>query len=141
MEKCDEEIDAVTQTETANEREEEKIEIPTPARIPEQSRAKADPRSVKTKVPEIEVHLYRRSKGPIDVFKSNLGGWDQDQLEVQDILEKYGFKSVYAFNPEKGRGVPIRFHPRNGRSLLPYKDGSVIYVDGEPKLLSIEGYS
>ncbi|GKV32470.1 hypothetical protein SLEP1_g41075 [Rubroshorea leprosula] len=84
------------------------------------------------KVPEVEIHLYRCGKGPIAVFKSNLGGWEQDQLEVRDILEKYGFKSIYAFNPGSGRGVPIRFHPRNGRSMLEYKDGAVVYIDGEP---------
>ncbi|KAK3018105.1 hypothetical protein RJ639_004790 [Escallonia herrerae] len=88
---------------------------------------------VRTKVPEVEVHLFRRGEGPIEVFKSDLGGWDQDQLEVRDILEKYGFKSIYAFNSKSGRGVPIRFNPKNGRSLLPYTDGSVIFVDGEPK--------
>ena len=94
----------------------------------------ATQRHVRTKVPEIEIHLYRQGKGPIDVFKSTLGGWDQDQLEVRDILEKYGFKSIYAFNTQSGRGVPIRFNPRNGRSLLNYKDGGVVYVDGEPKV-------
>lgn len=93
-------------------------------------------RSVRTKVPEVEVHLYRRGKGPVDVFKSCLGGWDQDQLDVREILDKYGFKSVYAFKPESGRGVPIRFNPRNGRSILTYHDGSKIYVDGEPKVIS-----
>ncbi|KAH0875675.1 hypothetical protein HID58_073037 [Brassica napus] len=71
--------------------------------------------SATTKVPEVEIHLYRSGKGPIDVFKSNLGGWEQDQLEVRAILEKYGLKSIFAFNVEKGRGVPIRFQ-RNGRS-------------------------
>lgn len=91
-------------------------------------------KSVRTKVPEVEVHLYRQGKGPIAVFKSTLGGWDQDQLEVRDILDKYGFKSIYAFNPNgPGRTVPIRFHPRNGRSMLAYRDGAVIYIDGEPK--------
>lgn len=93
-----------------------------------------NPRSVKTKVPEVEIHLFRRGKGPIEIFKSSLVGWDQDQLEVLDILDKYGFKSIFAFNPESGRGAPIRFHPRNGRSLLPYRDGSVIFIDGEPKV-------
>lgn len=97
------------------------------------SPSKLNRRSVKTKVPEVEVHLYRQGKGPIAVFKSTLGGWDQDQLEVRDILEQYGFKSLYAFNTESGRSAPIRFHPRNGRSMLPYKDGSVIFLDGEPK--------
>ncbi|XP_059631491.1 uncharacterized protein LOC132274270 [Cornus florida] len=90
-------------------------------------------RSVRTKVPEVEIRLFRRGEGPIDEFKSSLGGWDQDQLEVRDILDKYGFKSVFAFNPQMGRGVPIRFNPKNGRSLLPYTDGSVICIDGEPK--------
>lgn len=92
------------------------------------------PGSVKAKVPEVEVRLYRQGKGPIAVFKSNLGGWSQDQLEVGDILHKYGFKSVYAFNPDSGRGVSIRIHPRNRRSLLSYRDGSVIFIDGEPKV-------
>ncbi|KMT19393.1 hypothetical protein BVRB_1g012430 [Beta vulgaris subsp. vulgaris] len=91
-------------------------------------------RSVRTKVAEVELHVYREGKGPIDVRQSALGGWDQDQLEVKDILEQYGFKSIYAFNPNHGgRTVPIRFHPKNGRSMLPYKDGSVIYIDGQPK--------
>lgn len=91
-------------------------------------------KSVRTKVPEVEINLYRSGKGPIEVFKSSLGGWDQDQLEVRDILDKYGFKAIYAFNTEAGRGVPIRFNPKNGRSLLPYTDGAVIYIDGEPKV-------
>ena len=95
-----------------------------------------NPRNVKTKVPEVEIRLYQRGKGPIDVFKSRLGGWDQDQLEVREILEKYGLKSIYAFNTRSGRGVPIRFHPRNGRSILGYKDGSVVHIDGEPKVIS-----
>ncbi|KAK4253044.1 hypothetical protein QN277_010877 [Acacia crassicarpa] len=90
-------------------------------------------RHVRTKVPEVEIHLYRQGKGPIDVFKTTLGGWDQDQLEVRDILDKYGLKSIYAFNTQSGRGVPIRFNPRNGRSMLTYKDGGVVYIDGEPK--------
>lgn len=94
-------------------------------------------RTVKTKVPEIEVHLFKQGKGPIDVFKASLGGWDQDQLEVRDILEKYGCKSVHAFTPGSGRGAPIRFNPRNGRSLLPYKDGAVIHIDGEPKVIEL----
>ncbi|PIA47885.1 hypothetical protein AQUCO_01400464v1 [Aquilegia coerulea] len=89
-------------------------------------------KSVKTKVPEVEVHVYRRGNGPIEIFKSSLGGWDQDQLEIVDIMEKYGFKSVFAFNPGSGRGVPIRF-AKNGRSIVTYKDGSVVYIDGEPK--------
>lgn len=91
-------------------------------------------RSVRTKVPEAEVHVYKQGKGPIDVIKAGLGGWDQDQLEVREILDKYGFKTIYAFNPGSGRGVPVRFNPRNGRSLLTYRDGAVIYVDGEPKV-------
>lgn len=93
------------------------------------------PKTVRTKVPEVEIHLYRRGKGPIDVFKASLGGWDQDQLEVRDILEKYGFKSVYAFNPASGRAAPIRFNRRNGRSMIGYRDGSVICIDGEPKVI------
>ncbi|KAG8369261.1 hypothetical protein BUALT_Bualt15G0133100 [Buddleja alternifolia] len=90
-------------------------------------------RSVRTKVPEAEVNVYKQGRGPIDVIKASLGGWDQNQLEVREILDKYGFKSVYAFTPGSGRGVPIRFNPRNGRSLFTYSDGAVIHVDGEPK--------
>ncbi|KAH9757802.1 hypothetical protein WN944_008430 [Citrus x changshan-huyou] len=91
------------------------------------------PETVKTKVPEVEIHLYRQGKGPIAVFKSTLVGWEQDQLDVREILDKYGLKSVYAFSTSAGRGVPIRFDRRNGRSMLGYKDGSVVYMDGEPQ--------
>ncbi|VFQ94985.1 unnamed protein product [Cuscuta campestris] len=86
-----------------------------------------------SKVPEVEISLYRRGKGPIAVFKSSLGGWGQDQLEVRDILDKYGFKSIHAFNPDSGRGLPIPFNPKNGRSILTYSHGSSINVDGEPR--------
>lgn len=112
-------------------------EIQESTENPTQESADAAPpkqaaKTVTAKVPEVEIHLYRQGKGPIAVFKSNLGGWEQDQLEIREILEKYGFKSVFAFNPASGRGVPIRFQ-RNGRSILSYKDGSEIYMDGEPK--------
>lgn len=93
------------------------------------------PETVKTKVPEVEIHLYRQGKGPIAVFKSTLAGWEQDQLDVREILDKYGLKSVYAFSTSAGRGVPIRFNRRNGRSMLEYKDGSVVYMDGEPQVI------
>jgi len=90
---------------------------------------------VRTKVPEVEIHLYRQSKGPVAVFKSPLGGWEQDQIEVRDILERHGLKSVFAFNPRAGgRGVPVRFNPKNGRSILAYRDGAVVYLDGDPKV-------
>jgi hypothetical protein len=92
-------------------------------------------RHVRTKVPEVEIHLFRQGKGPVVVFKSALGGWEQDQLEVGDILEKHGLKSVYAFNHQsRVRGVPVRFNPKNGRSILTYRDGAVVYLDGEPKV-------
>ncbi|TVU35313.1 hypothetical protein EJB05_17198 [Eragrostis curvula] len=84
--------------------------------------------------PEVEVQLFRRGRGPVAVFQSKLGGWTQDQVEVGDILEQYGLKSVFAFDPAtRTRGVAIRFNPRNGRSLLTYAPGSTIFLDGEPK--------
>ncbi|XAR48627.1 hypothetical protein NMG60_11031506 [Bertholletia excelsa] len=90
-------------------------------------------RMVRTKVPEIEVHIYRQGNGPIDVFKSSLVGWDQDQLDVRDILDKYSFKSIFAFNRDNGRGARVRVDPKSGRSVLRYFDGVVIHIDGEPK--------
>ena len=101
-----------------------------------------DERSVKSQVPEVELQVFRRGKGPIEVVKSRLGGYEEDQLDVGDILEKYGFKSIYAFNPEsgRGRGLAIRFNPRNGLSVLTYRNGSVVYIDGEPKVLTTNYY-
>jgi hypothetical protein len=85
--------------------------------------------------PQVEVQLFRRGR-PVAVFRSPLGGWTQDQLEVGDILEQYGLKSVFTFDPAaRKRGVAIRFNPRNGRSLLTYAPGSTIFLDGEPKVL------
>ncbi|XP_047059140.1 uncharacterized protein LOC124665811 [Lolium rigidum] len=84
--------------------------------------------------PGVDVQLFRRGRGPVAVFRSPLGGYTQDQLEVGDILEKHGLKSVFAFDPaSRARGVAIRFNPRNGRSLLPYAAESTIFLDGEPK--------
>lgn len=85
--------------------------------------------------PEVEVQLFRRGR-PVAVFRSQLGGYTQDQLEVGDVLEQHGLKSVFAFDPAaRKRGVAIRFNPRNGRSLLPYAPGSTIFLDGEPKVI------
>ncbi|CAI9116438.1 OLC1v1017580C1 [Oldenlandia corymbosa var. corymbosa] len=108
-----------------------KTDETTPLLSSDSNPAPETARTEHMKVPEVEVHLYKLGKGPIDVFKVKLGGYEQDQLEVRDILEKYGFKSLYAFTPGSGRGVPIRF--RNGRSLLSYKDGAVLHLDGQPK--------
>ncbi|KAL9262568.1 hypothetical protein AKJ16_DCAP13235 [Drosera capensis] len=89
-------------------------------------------------IPSIEIHLYKQGKGRIAVFKAELGGWEQDQLDVREILEKYGLKRIYAFSPSSGRSVPIRFG-RNGRSVLGYKDGAVVCIDGEPKFGDAKG--
>ncbi|WVZ69065.1 hypothetical protein U9M48_017915 [Paspalum notatum var. saurae] len=83
--------------------------------------------------PEVEVQLFRRGR-PVAVFRSPLGGWTQDQLDVGDILEQHGLKSIFVFDPAaRKRGIAIRFNPRNGRSLLTYAPGSTIFLDGEPK--------
>lgn len=129
----------LTKMETENSKETGEIEplLQDPMDEPKSEiNPNPNPTTVKARVPEVEIRLYRQGKGPIDVFKSSLGGWDQNQLEVRDILDKYGLKSIYAFSPQSGRGVPIRFHPRNGRSILGYKDGSVVHIDGEPQVIS-----
>ncbi|XP_027367324.1 uncharacterized protein LOC113873418 [Abrus precatorius] len=84
-------------------------------------------------VKEVEIHLFRRGHGPIAVFKSKLGGSQHNQLEVRHILHNHSLKSMFAFNPQSGRAVPIRFNPKTGRSILTYRNGAVIFVDGEPK--------
>ncbi|KAI6689624.1 hypothetical protein NL676_026452 [Syzygium grande] len=76
-------------------------------------------RVVRTKVPEVEIHLFRQGKGPADVFKTSLGGWDQDQLEVRDILDKHGLKSIFAFNPGSGRGAPSGSTPGTAAPCCP----------------------
>lgn len=44
-------------------------------------------------------------------------------------------KSVFAFNPTfDNRDVLFRFNPRNGRSVLTYRDVVVVYLDGELKV-------
>ncbi|GKE29966.1 hypothetical protein Tco_1445350 [Tanacetum coccineum] len=98
--------------------------------ISEKKSSSPTTKRVTTKVPEITIHLYKSGKGPIDIFTSSLGRWERDQFEVGDILDKYGLKSLYAFNKsERTRGVPKRFHPKNGRSVLTYNDGSVVSLD------------
>ncbi|XP_002888847.2 uncharacterized protein LOC9324910 [Arabidopsis lyrata subsp. lyrata] len=120
-------------TEKQRDPPQQEIEETTPLLDDSQPEGELRSTTAAAKVPEVEIHLYKCGKGPIDVFKSNLGGYEQDQLEVRSILDKYGLKSIFAFNVEKGRAFPIRFHPRNGRSVLPYRDGAVIYIDGEPQ--------
>ncbi|XP_044947921.1 uncharacterized protein LOC123397458 [Hordeum vulgare subsp. vulgare] len=93
------------------------------------------PGSEPAAAPEVEVQLVRRGRGPVAVFRSPLCGYTQDQLEVGDILERHGLKSVFAFDAaSRARGVAIHSTPRNGRSLLPYVADSTIFLDGEPKV-------
>nr|AFK37100.1 unknown [Lotus japonicus] len=82
---------------------------------------------------EVEIHLFRQGRGPIAVFKSQLGGSERDRLEVRDILHHHFLKSIFAFNPQSGRAAPIRFNPKDGTSVLPYRHGAVLYIDAEPK--------
>ncbi|KAL6614614.1 hypothetical protein ACP70R_036884 [Stipagrostis hirtigluma subsp. patula] len=115
----------------AVEASDDAIQEESPAPAPAQDRKAG---SGAAAAPEVEVQLFRRGRGPVAVFRTRLGGYTQDQLEVGDILEQYGLKSVFAFNPAaRTRGVAIRFHPRNGRSLLTYAPGTTIFLDGEPK--------
>eukprot|EP01018_Ginkgo_biloba_P032067 Gb_09091 [translate_table: standard] len=81
---------------------------------------------------EVEVHLYIRGKGPIHVFKATLGGWDEDRLDLQQIMDDYGLKALYAFSTRSGRGLRLRINPRNGLSILPYT-GKLVCIDAEPK--------
>lgn len=83
-------------------------------------------------IPEVEVHLYVKGEGPIHVFKTLLGGWDQDRLDLQQIMDDYGLKVLYAYSARSGRGLRLRLNPRNGLSMLPYK-GNLVCIDGEPK--------
>ncbi|GER46331.1 mitochondrial import inner membrane translocase [Striga asiatica] len=83
-----------------------------------QKTSESDPIHPKTRTITMKVHVYKQGKGPIDIIKMGLAGWDQDQFEVREIMDKYGFKSMYTFTPGFGRGVPIQFNLRNGRSLL-----------------------
>ncbi|KEH43616.1 hypothetical protein MtrunA17_Chr1g0201111 [Medicago truncatula] len=82
---------------------------------------------------KVEIHLFRQGEGPIAVFESELGGCEQNRLEVREILHKYSLKSIFAFNPRSGRAVPIRFNPKTGYSVLSYRNAAVLYIDGEPK--------
>lgn len=95
--------------------------------------------SARTKVPEVEIHLFLTDRGmnPIEVFKWSLGGKEQDQLEARPILYKYGLKTIFAFTVDEARGfcVPIRFNPKDGRSLMTYGDGTVVHIIAEPKVI------
>ncbi|CAK8573305.1 unnamed protein product [Lathyrus sativus] len=84
-------------------------------------------------VKKVEIHLFRQGEGPISVFKSELGGLEQNRLDVRQILHKHSLKSIFAFNPRSGRAAPIRFNPKTGKSVLPYRNGAVLYIDSEPK--------
>lgn len=122
------------------EKQADKAAAPADDGIHEESPASAQngrPGSEPAAAPEVEVQLFRRGRGPVAVFRSPLGGYTQDQLEVGDILEKHGLKCVFAFDAaSRARGVAIRFNPRNGRSLLPYAADSTIFLDGEPKVVA-----
>ena len=85
---------------------------------------------------EVQVQLYVRGQGPVHEFISNLKGWEPNRLDVNEIKEKYGMKSLFAFSIISGRGLELAANPRNGLSLITYRGlpGTVIRLDGEPRV-------
>ncbi|XP_024540006.1 uncharacterized protein LOC112349586 [Selaginella moellendorffii] len=85
--------------------------------------------------PLVEVELFIDGKGPEHVFKAPLGGWDQNRLDLEQIMIDYKLRAIYAYSLSSGRGQRLRYNPRNGLSMLPYsgKSDSVIRLDGDPK--------
>ncbi|EAY72815.1 hypothetical protein OsI_00682 [Oryza sativa Indica Group] len=86
--------------------------------------------------PSVEVRLYRRGAGPVAVFRSALVGPRRDRLQVRAIQAEHGLRALFAFKPESSlRGLRIRSGPAAaaGCSAVPFRDGAVIALDGEPK--------
>ncbi|TVU21478.1 hypothetical protein EJB05_31114, partial [Eragrostis curvula] len=84
--------------------------------------------------PFVEVRLYRRGAGPVALFRSCLAGPRRDRLDVRRIQAEHGLRALFAFKPEGSRrGLRIRPDPVAGYSALPFRDGAVIVLDGEPK--------
>ncbi|EAZ10825.1 hypothetical protein OsJ_00662 [Oryza sativa Japonica Group] len=87
--------------------------------------------------PSVEVRLYRRGAGPVAVFRSALVGPRRDRLQVRAIQAEHGLRALFAFKPESSlRGIRIRPGPAAaaGCSAVPFRDGAVIALDGEPKV-------
>ncbi|KAJ7516295.1 hypothetical protein O6H91_22G051800 [Diphasiastrum complanatum] len=84
---------------------------------------------------EVDVELYIQGRGPQHTFKASLEGWDQNRLDLEQIMNEYRLKAVYAFSIGSGRGQRLMYNPRNGLSVVPYsgKPGSLIRLDGDPK--------
>ncbi|XP_062208359.1 uncharacterized protein LOC133909825 [Phragmites australis] len=84
--------------------------------------------------PSVEVRLYRRGAGPVAVFRSGLAGPRRDRLDVRRIQAEHELRALFAFKAEGSRrGLRIRPDPAAGYSALPFRDGAVIALDGEPK--------
>ncbi|XP_040383735.1 uncharacterized protein LOC121055363 [Oryza brachyantha] len=86
--------------------------------------------------PSVEVRLFRRGAGPVAVFRSPLVGPRRDRLQVRAIQAEHGLRALFAFKPEAPlRGLRIRPDPATGGcSAVPFRDGAVIALDGEPKV-------
>ncbi|XP_066316995.1 uncharacterized protein [Miscanthus floridulus] len=92
--------------------------------------------TARQRVPFVEVRLYRRGAGPVAIFRSDLSGPGRDRLDVRRIQASQGLRALFAFRPEgprRGRGLRIRCDPAAGYSALPFRDGAVIALDGEPR--------
>ncbi|KAK3164090.1 hypothetical protein QOZ80_1AG0012540 [Eleusine coracana subsp. coracana] len=84
--------------------------------------------------PFVEVRLYRQGAGPVALFRSCLAGPRRDRLDVRRIQGEHGLRALFAFKPgDSRRGLRIRADPAAGYSALPFRDGAVIVLDGEPK--------
>nr|CAD1843079.1 unnamed protein product [Ananas comosus var. bracteatus] len=70
-----------------------------------------NPRSEGESAPWVEVHLFRRGRGPVGVFRSRLGGAAGDRLDVRGILAEHGLRSLFAFQAPSHRGFPSASPP------------------------------
>jgi hypothetical protein len=85
--------------------------------------------------PFVEVRLYRRGADPVALFRSRLAGPRRDRLDVRRIQTEHGLRALFAFKPgDSRRGLLIRPDPVAGYSALPFRNGAVIVLDGEPKV-------
>lgn len=81
------------------------------------------------------VEVYIRGKGPVHKLKLPWEGYEKNQIDLEDLMNKCRLKALYAFSLTQGRGVEQFYNPRNGLSLISYsgKPDSIIRYDGEPK--------
>ncbi|CAA0839999.1 Unknown protein [Striga hermonthica] len=85
-------------------------------------------RTVTTKVLKTKVHVYKQGKGPNDIIKMAWSGGTRTSSRCARSLTRMNLNRSTHSRPNRVVACRSGFNPRNGWSLLTYRDNVVMLM-------------